>query len=39
MDTTVEHEYPLFTLTASHTTITISRSIKINDKQVPMEEV
>ena len=36
MDSIVEHEYPLFTLTASHTS-PIMISIKINDKQVPME--
>ena len=36
MDTTAEHEYPLFTLLTSHTP-PLTISIKINEKQVLME--
>ena len=36
MDSTAEREYPLFTLSASHTP-PITISVKINDKQVLME--
>ena len=36
MDSTAEHEYPLFTLSTSHTP-PITISVKINDKQVLME--
>ena len=36
MDTTAEHEYPLFTLSTSHTP-PLTISVKINEKQVLME--
>ena len=36
MDSTAEHEYPLFTLSTSHTP-PITISVQINDKQVLME--